>query len=75
MNRKSIVSLINKYKEDVERNDYKRVILAVFLEGGEYGLNDLKNTISVAGLDLRDYNRASVALIRTLFATIELDNI
>lgn len=68
----SLIRIIETHGDEINDNQFEKVILDVYLQGGEACLAELKKLFEDAKIDLKPYNRAIERIIKALLKNSDL---
>lgn len=68
----SLIRILKTYGDEINDNQFEKVILDAYLQGGEACLAELKKLFEDAKIDLKPYNRAIERIIKALLKNSDL---
>lgn len=68
----SLIRIIETHGDEINDNQFEKVILDAYLQGGEACLAELKKLFEDAKIDLKPYNRAIERIIKALLKNSDL---
>ena len=68
----SLIRIIETHGDEINDNQFEKVILDAYLQGGEACLAELKKLFKDAKIDLKPYNRAIERIIKALLKNSDL---
>lgn len=70
----NLQKVINVHADEINNNQFDKVILDTYIQCGEAGLEGLKELFAKAGMDLKLYNKAIERIIKALLRNSDLLN-
>lgn len=64
--------VLENHKDAMNEGDFEPVILDVYLQYGAKGVAEVKELLTKAGVDMRQYNSAIEKIIKTLLKNSDL---